>query len=82
MKRLLVALCLCALVVGCDWGGIGNRENTTITSNQYVIYSEDGKPVQVLAKDGLTYINVGDASNELLIERGLIRLENGEVVKL
>lgn len=77
MRRFIGILVLGLLVAGCD--GIGNKTET-VTTVQTVIYQGE-QPVLILDWDGLHYIGVGEASNELLIERGLMRLETGEVVK-
>jgi len=76
MKRILTLILLLGLV-GCM--GIGNRQTNT-TTNQTVIYQGE-VPVMVLDYDGVHYISVNDAPQDLLIERGLLRLQTGEVVK-
>lgn len=80
MKWFIGFLVLPLLLAGCK-GGIDYEEKTIINTNQTVIYDETGKPVQVLSRNGLQYINVGEAPIDLLVDRGLIRLETGEVVK-
>ena len=75
-------ICFILMLVSCDWGGIGNHEETTNTTNQTILYSADGVPIQVLARDGLYYVAVGEAPMDLLAERGLTRLKTGEVVPL
>lgn len=73
----ILAMIAAFLVAGCD--GIGNKTET-VTTVQTVIYQGD-VPVFVLNHEGTQYIAVGEASQELLIERGLMRLETGQVVK-
>lgn len=77
MKRIILLLTLAMFVVGCD--GIANK-NVTTTTTQTVIYQGE-VPIFVLNHEGTQYVSVGEASQELLIERGLMRLETGQVVK-
>ena len=81
-KLLVLFVVAVLLLVGCDFSGIGNKENTTNTTNQTILYSDAGQPIQVLAREGTYYIGVGEAPIDLLVERGLTRLSTGEVVPL
>lgn len=76
----VLAMIATLLIVGCDDIGIGNKRVETNTTTQTVIY-QDEAPVMVLNHEGTQYVSVGEASQELLIERGLLRLDTGEVVK-
>lgn len=76
---VLIALLLVKvlLITGCD--GIGNKTET-VTTTQTVIYQGE-VPIFVLNHEGTQYVSVSEASQELLIERGLMRLETGEVIR-
>lgn len=77
VKWNVLAMVAAFLVAGCN--GIGNKTET-VTTTQTVIYQGE-VPVFVLNHEGTQYVSVGEASQELLIERGLLRLETGQVAK-
>lgn len=82
MKLIILVVLSAFLLAGCDaWVG-KNETNTSSSTQQTIIYNESGVPIQVLSRDGLHYINVGEAPIDLLAERGLTRLSSGEVVPI
>ena len=82
MKLIILMVMSAFLLAGCDaWVG-KNETNTSSNTQQTILYSESGIPIQVLARDGLHYVNVGEAPVDLLAERGLTRLAMGEVVPI
>ena len=82
MRAITLILAVSVLgmgVIGCDM--LTKSEDTTVNYAQTVIYTDAGEPIQVLAQDGTTYVAVSSASNELLAQRGLVRI-NGIVRKV
>jgi len=78
VSALILAVSILGLAaVGCDM--LTKSEDTVINYTQTVIYNDAGEPVEVLAADGKTYVAVGEATSELLVQRGLIRI--GGVVR-
>lgn len=76
MKHLmiLVLIAIALGLAGCDQL-VGKTENQTVNYAQTVVFDSAGEPVQVLSSDGTYYVSVYEASNDLLIERGLIRID-------
>jgi hypothetical protein len=79
MKRLWFVCIGCSLILLLGCQGIGKFEDNDMNVTSTVIYNSAGEPIQVLNENG-QFISVNEASDRLLVERGLVRIE-GKVVR-